>query len=188
MVKTEYSMLQAFGHYANFILEDKTFIVFALAALVFVILVALNRNNKGVSFLFLGLNLLLTIIILFTFGFDILDNFDTFFHLDLYKNMYFFFLNSVIALCTCSWIYKSKRCDDTFKNIMLVIYFPLITNIIYMLSISNYFQDSELILLFNSYPMVYVGNLIYFTLYVFLFLYWFFAMKKKKKRRLGNHL
>ena len=188
MVKTNHSLLQAFGHYANFIVEDKTFIVFALAALVFVIIVALNQKNKGISFLFLGLNLLLTIIILFNFGLDILNNFDTFFHLDLYKNMYFFFLNSVVALCTCSWIYKSKRCEDGFKGLMLVIYFPLITNIIYMLSISNYFQDSELILLFNSYPMVYVGNLIYFTLYGFLFLYWFLAMKKKKKRRLGNHL
>lgn len=180
MVKTDYSILQALGNYSNFILEDKSFIVFALAALVFVIIVVLNQENKGVSFLFLGLNILCIGIIIFNFGSEIINNIDTFFHLDLYKNMYFFFFNSIVALFTCCWIFKSKRCEKSFKNLMLVIYFPLITNMIYMLSISNYFQNADLILLFNSYPMVYAGNIIYFILYGLLFLYWIFAMKKKR--------
>lgn len=188
MIVVDRTFGQVIVGYTNFILEDKTFLIFALAALVFVIIVALNLENKNASFLFLGLNLVLMGIILVNYGVEIINNFDTFFSLNLYKNMYFFFFNSVVALGITNSIYKSKRFENGFKSIMLIIYYPLLTNLIYMISISNYFKDFELITFFNAYPMVYVGNIINFVLYGVLFFYWFFLMKKKKKRRLGNHL
>lgn len=188
MVSVDRTLGQVINAYTNFMLEDKTFLIFALAALVFVIIVALNMEKNNVSFLFLGLNIIFIGIIVINFGSDIIKNCDTFLSADLYKNMYFFFFNSIIALGISSSIYKSKRCDKGFKTTMLIIYYPLITNLIYMISISNYFKDVELLTLFNAYPMVYVGNIICFILYGVLFLYWLFLMKKKKKRRLGNHL
>lgn len=188
MVGVDRTLGQVIGAYTNFILEDKTFLIFAIATLVFVIMIALNIEKNNAAFLFLGLNIVLIGIIVINFGADIIKNCDTFLSADLYKNMYFFFFNSIVALGISSTVYKSKRCEKGIKNLMLIIYYPLITNLIYMISISNYFQDAELITLFNAYPMVYVGNIIYFVLYGILFLYWLFLMKKKKKHRLGNHL
>ena len=180
MVSVNYSLGKALTRYIELSKDFSTLSIFAFIGLIFVLLIAINIENKNANFIFYGLNITLIVIIAFTYGLKILDNIDSFFNVDLYKNVYFYLANMVISLLLITSIYKSKCIDKRVKYIIMVFYYLTIVNLLFMLYISNYLQNVMLYVIGNTYPMVYFGNIVSFILYGIIFLYWFFAMKKKR--------
>lgn len=188
MINMEFTTLQALTTYIEMFSNFKYFPILALAALVFVIAVALNLKSNNSRILFLGLNIILAIIICFTHGINIINNIDTFFETNILKNVYFYLANMVICLIIISSSLKSKRIELSCKYLICVLYYFLLLNLIHMLYVSNYLKNIMLLVMPNTYPMVYFGNIVAFLIYALLILYWLFFMGKKKKHRLGNHL
>lgn len=188
MPRLDYTFTEALSRYVALAFDFKTFAIFAIAGLVFVLLIAFNIENKNANVLFYGLNILLLGIIAYTNGLDIIDHFDTFLSSNIFKNMYFYLFNMFICLIVISRIYASKRVTTGFKYMILVLYYFLIVNLFFMIRVSNYFNNIKLLVIGNVYPMVYFGNIVCFMVYSLIILNWLVIMPKKKKHRLGNHL
>ena len=188
MPRLDYTFTDALGSYVTMASSYKTFPIFAIAGLVFVLLIAFNIENKNANFIFYGLNIILLGIIAYSNGMDILNNIDILLDGNIFKNMYFYLLNAFVALIVVSKIYSSKRVSSTYKYIVMVLYYLLIVNLFFMIYVSNYFKNIKLLVIGNVYPMVYFGNIVCFIIYGSIILNWLVIMPKKKKHRLGNHL
>lgn len=188
MPRLDYTFTDALSRYITMAFDFKTFSIFAIAGLVFVLLIAFNIENKNANFLFYGLNIILLGLIVYTNGLDIINHFDTLFSGNILKNMYFYLFNMFVALIVISKIYSSKRVSNSYKYMVLTLYYFLIVNLFFMIRVSNYFNNIKLLVIGNVYPMVYFGNIVCFIVYGSIILNWLIIMPKKKKHRLGNHL
>lgn len=185
---TNYSLTNALDLYMKMTTSFSTFFVFAVVCLIFVGIITFNLKTKNTNFLFLALNIILIGIILWTHGINIINNIDSFFTVNLYKNVYFYLANMVLSLIIISKILSSNRSSISIKYIVCLFYYLLLTNLLFMLYISNYLKNIMLLVVGNTYPMVYFGNMIAFLMYIVLIVYHFFYTKKIKKHRFGAHL
>lgn len=188
MPKLNYSFMDALNSYINMASDFKSFPIFAIGCLIVVLLIGLNLKTKNSNFLFYILNFLLLGIIIVSNGFNIVDNIETFTQTNIFKNMYFYLFNMLVALIVMFKIYASKRVSIGFKYYILVLYYFLIVNLFFMIHVSNYFNNIELMVIGNVYPMVLFGNIVCFILYGSIILNWLTLMPKKRKHRLGNNL
>ena len=179
---------EAFRFYADMLVNVKSFPIFAIAALVFVILIALNIENKNANFLYYLLNSVLIGVIVYKYGYDIIKHLDSFISLDIYRNIYFFLANTIVSLVLITSILRNKRRPKEYKYCVLIGYYLILVNLIFMLAMSHYLEYEHLMVLVNTYPMIFFGNIASTILYAIIIIYWFFFAKKQKKHRLGNHL
>ena len=187
MVYTNYSFTDAISAYARMSTQYFTFPIFCVLGIIVTLIVAFNLENKNGNFVFYTLNIILTGIIIFTKGVDVANNLDIIFKSFL-KNSYFYYINTIISFCVVTSIINSKRVSNLFKYVSLGLYCLIIINFTFFIYITNYLSNIEMLVPFNTYPMVYFGNIIEISLYVALFFEWATFMKKKKVHRLGNHL
>ena len=178
----------AFRLYADMLINVKSFPIFAIAALVFVILIALNIENKNANFLYYLLNSILVGVIIYKYGKNIIDNLNSFIQLDIYRNIYFFLANTVVSLILITLILRNNRRPKQYKYFILVAYYLILVNSLFMLAMSHYLEYEHLMVLVNTYPMILFGNIASTVLYIIIIVYWLFFAKKIKKHRLGNHL
>lgn len=187
MTIVNYSLGKALTRYFELSKDFESFFIFAFVCLIFVVLIIVNIDNKKADSIFYGLNIVLIGIIIFTYGLKILDNLDSFFNFNLYKNIYFYITNMILSILVISWVYSCKRIEKVFKRIVIIFYYLTIVNLLFMIYISNYLQNVMIYVVGNTYPMVYFGNIISFILYGIILLYWIIFMKKKKIHRMENH-
>ena len=185
---TNYSIANAIELYTKMANNYTTFAVFALVCLIFVGILVFNVENKNTYFLFYALNLILVGIILWTHGINIVNNIDSFLTVNLYKNVYFYLANTVLSLIIITRVLSSNRKPKSLKYLIFLFYYLILTNLLFMLYISNYLQNIMLLVIGNTYPMVYFGNILSFIMYIILIIYLLFFSKKVKKHRFGAHL
>ena len=118
----------------------------------------------------------------------ILDHIDSFFSLTVLKNVYFYLANMIVALTLISGVYRSERFEKSIKYMVSVFYLVILINLYIMLFMSDALNHSMILILGNTYPMIFFGNIAACLMYLLLFAYWLFVLPKKKKRRMGNHI
>ena len=188
MTSINYNLFDAFKLYADMFISVKSFPIFAALALLLILIIGFNINNKNANFLYYIFNTIVIGVILFKFVNDILDKFTTFFSPNFYKNIYLYLTNIIISLILITSILRNKRRPLKYKYVILIFYYFILVNSLFMLSMAHYLKYDFLMVLVNTYPMVLVGNLASFGLYITIIIYWLVFSKKTKKHRLGNHL
>ncbi len=188
MIGFNFTITNALELYTRMFANFPAFPMLAITALIFIIVITLNLDNNNTHFLYYGLNIILIGIICWTHGMNILNNIDSFWGVNLFKNVYFYLANMVLALLLISLILRNRKLDKGIKYITIVFYYLILVNLLLMLYMSNYLQNIMVLVVSNTYPMIYFGNMIAFVMYIALILYWLFFKKKIKKHRLGNHL
>ena len=81
-----------------------------------------------------------------------------------HHNIYFYYLNSIIYLIIVTIEYF-KQNKKTLLNIIFCLNFILLS---YSLFITHYLGNNTLIVIGNIYPMIVLGNYIYFFFYIYL--------------------
>ncbi len=185
---TNYSISNALELYTKMANNFSTFSIFAIVCLIFITIILINIDNKNTNFLYYALNLILIGIIIWTHGLNIINNLDSFLNINLYKNIYFYLANMVLSLIIITKVLSSNRNPKELKYIICFFYYLLLTNLLFMLYISNYLKNIMLFVIGNTYPMVYFGNILAFIMYIMLIAYLLFFSKKVKKHRFGAHL
>lgn len=188
LTSINYNILDALKLYADMFINVKSFPIFAIAALLLVLVIGLNINNKNANFLYYIFNTIVIGVIVYKFGSNILDKIPTFFKADFYKNIYLYLTNIVISLILITSILKNKRRPNKYKYVILIFYYFILVNSLFMLSMAHYLNYDFLMVLVNTYPMVLIGNVASFGLYITIIVYWLFFSKKIKKHRFGSHL
>jgi hypothetical protein len=188
LTSINFTMKDAINLYARMITHIEALPFIALIAIIFVVIVTINLDNKNMRFLYLGMNLLLIVYIIFRFGMGILNHVDSFFSLTFMKNVYFYLANMVFALILICSIYRSARFEKSIKYMVSVFYLVILINLFIMLFMSDALSNNMVLILGNTYPMIYFGNIAAALMYGLLILYWLFVLPKRKKHRLGNHI
>lgn len=188
MINFNFTITNALELYTRMFVNFPAFPILAITALIFILVITFNLDNKNTHFLFYGLNIILIGIIVWTHGVNILNNIDTFFGANLFKNVYLYLTNMVLALIFISIILHNSKLNKNIKYIIIIFYYLILVNLLLMLYMSNYLQNIMILVISNTYPMIYFGNITAFTMYIVLIIYWLFFKKKVKKHRLGNHL
>ena len=188
LTSINYSIVDALRLYADMFVNVKSFPIFAVVALLLVIIIGLNINSKNANFLYIIFNTVVIGIIVYKFGKDIIDKIPTFFNMKFYKNIYLYLANIIISLILITSILKNKRRPIKYKYVILIFYYFILVNSLFMLSMAHYLKYDFMMVLVNTYPMVFIGNVASFGLYIAIIIYWIVFAKKNKKHRLGNHL
>jgi len=136
------------------------FIAIIISSILFVTLLILNKDKKIINYIILGINILLVIIISCYYIKSII----TFKFSNPINNMYFYFFNSIIYLVIMTIVnFKTK-----YKKINYIFYGLVLINLLYSLFMTHYLSNIELIVIGNIFPMIKIGNIIYFIYYIFL--------------------
>lgn len=131
-----------------------------IVSILLVIILMLNKDKKITKYIVCGINLVLVVLIccfyinqIFSFKFTRPIN-----------NLYFYFFNSVIYLILMPIInFKTK-----YTKINYIIYGLVLINLLYSLFMTHYLSNINLIVIGNIYPMIKIGNIIYFIYYILL--------------------
>ena len=94
----------------------------------------------------------------------------------------------IFALFLICGIYRSSRFEKSIKYITSFFYTVILINLFIMLFMSDALHNEMLLILGNTYPMIYFGNIAAMIMYGLLLLYWLFVIPKRRKRRMGNHI
>ena len=131
-----------------------------IVSILLVIILILNKDKKIIKYIVCTINLVLISLIccfyinqIFSFKFTSPIN-----------NLYFYFFNSVIYLILMPIINFKTRCI----KINYIIYGLVLINLLYSLFMTHYLNNINLIVIGNIYPMIKIGNIIYFIYYVLL--------------------
>ena len=131
-----------------------------ISCILLVILLILNKDKKLTNYIVTGINIILISIICYYYISSIM----TFKFNNFVNNMYFYFFNSIIYLIIMTIInFKTK-----YKKINYIFYGISLINILYSLFMTHYLGNIPLIVIGNIFPMIKIGNIIYFIYYILL--------------------
>ena len=104
MTSINYNLVDAIKLYADMFVSVKSFPIFAILALIIILIVGFNLNNKNANFLYYIFNTIVIGVILFKFGKDIPSKIPTFFSHRFYKNIYLYLTNIIVSLILITFI------------------------------------------------------------------------------------
>lgn len=144
-----------------------------IVSILLVIILILNKDKKITKYIVCTINLVLISLICYFY----LNQIFSFKFTRPINNLYFYFFNSVVYLILMPIInFKTK-----YTKINYIIYGLVLINLLYSLFMTHYLSNINLIVIGNIYPMIKIGNIIYFIYYMFLiFILWRYLWKKKK--------
>ena len=125
------------------------------------LIIILMINKKRDKYIVLAINLLIITLILLNYhdGLFSAKLFSNFIH-----NIYFYFLNSIIYFTVM--IISYFRIEN--KSFLHPFYLISIILITFSLFMTIYMKNNHLIVLGNIYPMIVIGNYLYFIFYIYL--------------------
>ena len=136
------------------------FIAIIISSILFTILLIINKNNKIMNYFICLINVILISIICFFYIKKIL----TFKFNNPINNIYFYFFNTILYLIISSIIiFKTK-----YKKINFIFYGLSLINILFSIFMTINLENVSLIVLYNIFPMIKFGNIIYILYYVFI--------------------
>lgn len=152
-------------------LRYEVMIAIMISIIILVVLLILNKDNKKTNYVVSSINLVLIIIILLYYVKDIFK-FD---FSNPINNICFYFLNSILYLIFMSITsFRTK-----YKKTNFIIYGIVLINLLFSFFMTKYLNNNTLLVLFNIYPMIKFGNIIYIDFYILLCLE--YVNKKIKK-------
>jgi len=134
------------------------FISIIISSIMFIVLLIINKNKKIIRYLIITLNLLLVILVCYFY----LDEILSFDFNNPINNIYFYFFSTNIYLIFLTIKRKYNILDFIFYGVSLV-------NILFSIFMTNYLNNSNLIVIGNIFPMIKFGNIIYILYYLILF-------------------
>lgn len=164
-------------------LNISAFGLITLAVIIYIVLLIINLERKEMNYVFIGVNAIIFLVLAINHGFDTINNIDSFFNTNILKNIYFYYLNSMIMLCLVTNALRNKRIEKSVKVFTIIIYGVSLINLFLVLYMSQIVHNNTILILGNTFPMFYFGNITNFVMYGILVLYWAFVMKKVRKHR-----
>lgn len=144
------------------IIEYKVYIFIIISSIILLIL--LINKSKIIKYIVLGINIVISMLILLNYNIHLfnINIFNHFIH-----NIYFYFLNSIIFMIINTIVMFKDRCYKTNS----VFYIIHLIFILFSLFMTYYLSNNHYLVLFNIYPEIVLGNIIYIVYYIFITLY-----------------
>ena len=144
------------------IIEYKVYIFIIISSIILLIL--LINKSKIIKYIVLGINIVISMLILLNYNIHLfnINIFNRFLH-----NIYFYFLNSIIFMI----INTIVMFKDRYYKTNSVFYIIHLIFILFSLFMTYYLSNNHYLVLFNIYPEIVLGNIIYIVYYIFITLY-----------------
>ena len=144
------------------IIEYKVYIFIIISSIILLIL--LINKSKIIKYIVLGINIVVSMLILLNYNIHLfnINIFNHFIH-----NIYFYFLNSIIFMI----INTIVMFKDRYYKTNSVFYIIHLIFILFSLFMTYYLSNNHYLVLFNIYPEIVLGNIIYIVYYIFITLY-----------------
>lgn len=137
-----------------------SFISVILTCILLGIILYINRTNKLIKYIFIGINIILLVFVLALYIKDIVK----FNYTNPLKNIYVYFLNTIIYLITC--IILNKKIYQNKLNLILYILNKI--GIAYSIIITLYLKNITIVVIGNIFPQIFLGNILLIISYVIL--------------------
>lgn len=168
----DYSFFKTITLLWNSICDYSVMKFIILCSIIFFIILHINSRNKKLAIVLSIINIILIYIIFYfyhnsLFSIQILNNF--------MHNIYFYFINSVLYLIIFSiTYYKIKN-----KLVSNIIYCLILILLLFSLFMTYYVHNIPLITIGNIYPMIVIGNYLYFIYYSYIIIKTIVTLIKK---------
>ena len=150
-----------FSSLVNSIIDYKVYVFIIISSIILLIL--LFNRSRIIKYIVLGINIIITILIIISYNIHLL-NVNVFNH--FIHNIYFYFLNSIIFMIINAIVMFKDRCYKTNS----VFYIIHLIFILFSLFMTCYLSNNHYLVLFNIYPEIVLGNILY-TIYYIFFIY-----------------
>ena len=141
-------------------LKLSSFISVLLSSIMLGIILHINRESKILKYIFIGINTVLLGFILVLY----MPNIVKFNCTNPLKNIYIYFLNSIIYLVTC--IILNKKIYQSKVNLILFILNKI--GIAYSIIMTLYLKNITLLVIGNIFPQIFFGNILLIVTYIVL--------------------
>lgn len=164
----EYTIAESLEYYISLILKYSVFPYIAVALIIFAILIHINFGTNGTFYLTLGAWILLIGTTFYFRGLDMINHIDSIFSFTLYRNIFFFYWNTILGMFIIHKCLNSNSLLKSSKQIILSFLVLISTNVIFSFYITEVVNNNLLLVLGNIYPMIIIGNLMLFLMYFYL--------------------
>lgn len=168
MYEVHFSLTEALENYQQLISDYSVFLYIFLAMTVFGILLWINRKSSTTFYMTLGFFLLVVVMSFYFRRLEMFQHLDTLFSRYFYKNLYFYYWNMFVAFFVIHKSISSKRLTELTKFLSILFFIGLSANILFQYYISDVVGGDYLLTLGNTAPMIIIGNLTSFLLYLYL--------------------
>lgn len=182
MYDVTYSLTEALESYQQLISDYSVFLFIFLAFSVFGFLLWINRKEKITFYFTLGYFFLLVIMTIYFRRFELFHYFNTIFTGNFFKNLYFYHWNMVFCFLLLHIEISSKRVTELARLIAIIFFVILATNSSFQFYMSEYVGNSRIMVLGNTGPMIIVGNILSFLLYLYFIVFYVVLYGKNRKR------
>lgn len=141
-------------------LKISSFITVILTCILLGVILYINRANKIIKYIFIGINIVLLVFVLALY----IKNIVKFNYTNPLKNIYVYFLNTIIYLITC--IILNKKIYQNKLNLVLYILDKI--GIAYSIIMTLYLKNITIIVIGNIFPQIFFGNILLIISYVIL--------------------
>lgn len=154
-----YNILKTLRLFLDCFIDHSMMWIILVCSIIIGFIIFINKNSKIINYIILVINMLLNLLIIYYYHNYLICN-ETFMYFT--HNIYFYFLNSIIYLIVIS-IYLWNN-----KSLILIHYLICFVFISYSLFMTLYLNNIHWIILGNIYPMIVLGNYLYFLFYGYL--------------------
>ena len=155
----------------------KSNMFWAIILSVIILNIVFVYNKKITKYIILTINILLVFIILYYYAKGIISfNFN-----NPINNIYFYFLNSIVFLIINIFISLKTK----YKKINIIFYSIFLVNIIYSLFKTHYLKNITSIVIYNIFPIIKFGNILY-IIYYLVFTTLYFVLYNKHSNKIGD--
>ena len=153
-----------FSSLVDSILGYRVYIFIIISSIIFLILL-LTRSNV-IKYIVLVINIIICILILINYNYHL-------FSINIFKhfiyNIYFYFLNSIaFIIVNTTMLFKDK-----YYKLNSTIYIVCLSFLSFSLFITYYLSNNHYLIIYNIYPEIVLGNIIYITYYLIIVLFHF---------------
>ena len=141
-------------------LKISSFISVILTCILLGVILYINRANKLIKYIFIGINIVLLVFVLALY----IKNIVKFNYTNPLKNIYVYFLNTIIYLITC--IILNKKIYQNKLNLVLYILNKI--GIVYSIIMTLYLKNITIVVIGNIFPQIFFGNILLIIGYVVL--------------------
>ena len=141
-------------------LKISSFISVILTCILLGVILYINRANKLIKYIFIGINIVLLVFVLALY----IKNIVKFNYTNPLKNIYVYFLNTIIYLITC--IILNKKIYQNKLNLILYILNKI--GIAYSIIMTLYLKNITIVVIGNIFPQIFFGNVLLIISYIVL--------------------
>ena len=134
--------------------------IFIIISSIILLILLLNRS-RVIKYIVLNINIIICILILINYNYHLFS-----IHIlnhSIY-NIYFYFLNSIVFLI----INTIMLFKDKYYKLNSIIYTISLIFILFSLFMTYYLSNNHYIIIYNIYPEIVIGNIIYIVYYLLI--------------------